>query len=140
MTRSFDVTLAVCLFLLSTSAFGGRVDGRQRAAGRGTFATDNSAGAADELYRRREDLASAARAAALWAETAATDYDSAWKLARAHYWIGTHAPESERRAALERGVSAGEMAVGLQPARPEGHFWLAANMGVLAQSFGVSQG
>ena len=31
-------------------------------------------------------------------------------------------------------------AIALQPARPEGHFWLAANMGALAESFGMSQG
>ena len=26
-----------------------------------------------------------------------------------------------------------------QPKRPEGHFWLAANMGTLAESFGLAQ-
>ena len=33
----------------------------------------------------------------------------------------------------ERGVKAGESAVGLAAGRPEGHFWLAANMGRLAE-------
>ena len=28
----------------------------------------------------------------------------------------------------------------LQPNRPEGHFWIAANMGTLAESFGLRQG
>jgi predicted Zn-dependent protease len=41
---------------------------------------------------------------------------------------------------LERGVSAGEAAVRLRPDRPEGHFWLAADMGALAESFGIVQG
>jgi hypothetical protein len=94
----------------------------------------------DELYQRREDIASATRAATLWSATAATDFDVAWKLARAGYWLGTQAPEAQRRSALERGVAAGEGAVRLKPDRPEGHFWLAANMGALAQSFGLSQG
>jgi hypothetical protein len=94
----------------------------------------------DELYRRREDLTNAKRAAALWSATATTDFEAAWKLARAAYWLGAHAPESERRAALERGVSAGESAVRLRPDRPEGHFWLAADMGALAESFGLAQG
>src|SRR3954471_5404441 len=94
----------------------------------------------DELYRQREDLSSAKRAAELWSANAATDFEAAWKLARAAYWIGGHAPESERRAALERGVVAGETAARLSPERPEGHYWLAANMGALAESFGMSQG
>jgi hypothetical protein len=94
----------------------------------------------NELYRQRENLASAKRAAALWAATAASDFEAAWKLARASYWIGTHGPEAERRAALERGVSAGETAAAFRPGRPEGHFWLAADMGALAESFGLMQG
>ena len=96
--------------------------------------------APDELYRQREDLASAKRAAAAWSENAGDDFESAWKLARAAYWIGGHAPQGERRAAFERGVSAGETAARLRPDRPEGHYWLAADMGALAESFGLSQG
>lgn len=94
----------------------------------------------DDLYRQREDLTSAKRAAAIWSASAATDFEAAWKLARAAYWIGGHAPEVERRAALERGVGAGETAARLRPDRPEGHYWLAADMGALAESFGISQG
>ncbi len=140
MTRASAVTsIAVYLLLAGASAYAQHADEVQRSDARRIAYTDKT-NDPDELYRRREDLASAARAAALWGAAAATDYEAAWKLARAHYWLGTHAPESERRTALERGVSAGEAAIGLQPARPEGHFWLAANMGVLAQSFGVSQG
>ena len=94
----------------------------------------------DALYRDRENIASARQAADAWAAEAATNFDAAWKLARAVYWLGTHGPERERRAALERGVKAGEQAVALQAGRPEGHFWLAANMGALAESFGLTQG
>ena len=32
------------------------------------------------------------------------------------------------------------MAIAIGPARPEGHFWLAANMGALAESFGIRAG
>lgn len=94
----------------------------------------------DDLYRHREDLASASKAADLWAEHSATDYDAAWKLARDCYWLGTHLPERSRRAALDRGVKAGEDAIRLRPDRPEGHFWLAANMGRLAESYGLMEG
>jgi hypothetical protein len=96
----------------------------------------------DALYRDRENLASARQAADLWSKDAAAggSFEAAWKLARAYYWLGTQGPERERRAALERGVNAGAQAARLQPNRPEGHFWSAANMGALAESFGLRQG
>lgn len=94
----------------------------------------------DDLYRQRADLSEARRAADLWAGNAATDFDAAWKLSRACYWLGTHGLDTERRSALKRGVKAGETAVRLHDAGPDGHFWLAANMGALAESFGLREG
>ena len=43
----------------------------------------------------------------------ARDFEAAWKAARASYWLGTRGPERERRAALERGIKAGELAVAI---------------------------
>jgi hypothetical protein len=94
---------------------------------------------AEDLYRHRDDIPSAKRAAAIWAAQASSAYEPAWKLARISYWIGTNAPANERRAALDQGEKAGETAVRLAPGKPEGHFWLAANMGELAENFGVMQ-
>lgn len=96
----------------------------------------------DALYQQREVLDRARDAAAIWTDRAADgdDVEAHWKLARALYWIGTHAPDAERRAALERGVAAGERAARLAPDEPAGHFWAAANMGALAESFGLMQG
>ena len=97
----------------------------------------------DALYAKREDLASARRAAAIWAERLQknpSDFEAAWKLARARYWLGGHAQEDERKKLLEDGIAAGRAAVAAQPDRPEGHFWIAANMGALAESHGLRQG
>ena len=97
----------------------------------------------DALYAGRADLGSARRAEAIWAERLAAnpgDFESAWKLARARYWLGGHAPEAERKTLLERGIAAGRAAVAIDQGRPEGHFWIAANMGALAESFGLRQG
>lgn len=122
----------------------------------------------DALYAKREDLASARRAAEIWAARLDRDargggagapqlpgakapgyFEAAWKLARAQYWLGGHLPrgggtprlnEDERRAAFERGIDAARKAIGAQANRPEGHFWLAANMGALAESFGLRAG
>ncbi len=97
----------------------------------------------DALYAQRDELSSARRAEAVWADRLANnarDFESAWKLARARYWLGGHAPEAERKPALEAGIAAARAAIAAEPARPEGHFWLAANMGALAESFGLRQG
>ena len=97
----------------------------------------------DAVYADRATPASARRAADLWSAMLAADarnFEVAWKLARADYWLGGHAPEAERRGFLERGIDAGRKAAALQPNRPEGHFWIAANMGALAESFGLRQG
>jgi len=94
----------------------------------------------DDLYRGRTHRPNAEAAADIWAATADADFDAAWKLARACYWLGSHGTEEQRRAALERGVQAGETAAKLAADRPEGHFWAAANMGTLAEAFGMSQG
>jgi tetratricopeptide (TPR) repeat protein len=102
-----------------------------------------SAADADRLYADRANLASARRAATLWQQALAADarnFEAAWKLARADYWLGGHADERDRRAILDAGIDAARKAIALQPSRPEGHFWLAANMGALAESFGLRQG
>jgi hypothetical protein len=97
----------------------------------------------DALYAKREDLASARRAVAAWQSRLsldARDFESAWKLARGRYWLGGHAPAAEAKQILEDGIAAAKTAAALRPERPEGHFWLAANMGALAESFGMRQG
>ena len=97
----------------------------------------------DALYAEREVLASARQAEAIWSDRLAAnpkDFESAWKLARARYWLGGHADERSRKALLEAGIAAGRTAVAIEPDKPEGHFWIAANMGALAESFGMRQG
>ena len=97
----------------------------------------------DALYARREDLDSARRAERAWQSRLTAnpqDFESAWKLARARYWLGGHVGTSDGRAILEGGIAAGRTAASLHPERPEGHFWMAANMGALAESFGLRQG
>ena len=97
----------------------------------------------DALYRDRDNLASAREAAKIWntrAQADAADFESRWKLARAYYWLGKHGPQDGRKNDLEHGIAAAERAIALRADRPEGYFWKAANMGALAESFGIRQG
>ena len=97
----------------------------------------------DRLYADREHLASAIEAARIWEARLAKDprnFESAWKLARACYWLGGHVAPNEQRKQFERGIDAATKAVALQPNRAEGHFWLAADMGAMAEGFGLRAG
>jgi tetratricopeptide (TPR) repeat protein len=108
------------------------------------FAGSLSAQDPDALYADRANLASAKRAVEIWSARAGAGgsaaFEPAWKLARVCYWLGSNGPEAERRGRLERGMEAARTAVAAAPDRPEGHFWLAANMGTLAESFGLRAG
>lgn len=97
----------------------------------------------EALYADRERLPSALAAAQVWErrlQADPTDFEAAWKLARACYWLGSHVPDDERRMQFERGIEAGRQAARLRTDRPDGHFWMAANMGALAEGFGLRAG
>ena len=106
-------------------------------------ARQSGQGDPDQLYADREHLASATEAARIWEARLAKDprdFESAWKLARACYWLGGHVAPNEQRKQFERGIDAANKAVALQPNRAEGHFWLAADMGAMAEGFGLRAG
>ena len=135
-----------CILLLYF-ALGGTptetLDSQSVVAGRAEVPHNGGDDGADALYARREEIASAREAAEIWQarlQQNPRDFASAWKLARARYWLGGHAAEAERKAFLEGGMAAARAAIAIEPGRPEGHMWLAANMGALAESFGLRQG
>src|SRR5438093_12171496 len=138
-----------CILLLYILVLGGFPSARACSSGHDTptaLAQAARAGAeseADRLYAARVNVQNARSAADLWAAQLSSNpgsFEAAWKLARADYWLGGHAPESERRALLENGIDAGRKAAAIAPTRAEGHFWIAANMGGLAESFGLRAG
>lgn len=99
----------------------------------------------DSLYRERERAPSALAAEKIWADRAAAsggDFEAAWKLARARYWLGTNGPGTAevKKRWLEGGIAAGRLAMTVRPDSVEGHFWMAANMGALADAHGLRQG
>ena len=127
-----------CIF-----AFYIALSGWSAAAARVSAQGTAPSGDPDALYAQREDLGSAGRAESIWAQRLANnpkDFESAWKLARARYWLGGRALDGDRKVVLESGIAAGRAAVAIDANRPEGHFWIAANMGALAESFGMRQG
>ena len=93
---------------------------------------------ADKLYEQRAELQRAREGVVLLRRAASSDtgsYDAAWRLARLDYFLGTHTDDkSERDRAYDEGVEAGRRAVKLEEGKPEGHFWLGANLGGRAQT------
>jgi tetratricopeptide (TPR) repeat protein len=91
----------------------------------------------DRLYEDRDDMARARVAVAALRQARTADYgnyEAAWKLARAAYYVADHTDDGTERSNMFReGTEAGKAAVKLQPDKPEGHFWLGANYGGTAE-------
>ena len=92
---------------------------------------------ADRLYGGREDLTKVRQALVALRQGQAAEpgsYELAWRLAKFNYYLGAHsADETEREKAYRDGIAAGRLAVKLQDGKPDGHFWLGANYGGMAQ-------
>jgi tetratricopeptide (TPR) repeat protein len=89
----------------------------------------------DALYAardRRENVR--ASLDLLRAADAPHDYEVAWRLGRALFFLGQEAQDkSDARAYHTRGAQASARAARLQPERVEGHFWLGVNLALLAR-------
>ena len=96
------------------------------------MATDKVAEAAP-LYEGREDMNKARAAVTALRQAHAADYgnyEAAWKLSRAAFYVGDRTDiDDERDDMFRQGTDAGKAAVQLQPEKPDGHFWLGANYG-----------
>ena len=91
----------------------------------------------DQLYEGREDLAKARVSVAAFRQAVTADYgnyEAAWKLSRAAFYVGDHTDNGEKDDMFRTGIEAGKAAVKLQDGKPEGHFWLGANYGGDAQN------
>ena len=105
---------------------------RARGAADAKMAADKMA-EAEPLYEGREDMTKARMAVTALRQAHAADYgnyEAAWKLARAAFYVGDRTDnDTERDDMFREGTDAGKAAVQLQPNKPDGHFWLGANYG-----------
>jgi tetratricopeptide (TPR) repeat protein len=63
-------------------------------------------------------------------------YQFLWRASRACYFVGDQVARAEKLRFFERGIETGQLAISLEPDAVEGHFWLAANYGGLAEQKG----
>jgi len=89
---------------------------------------------ADALYAAREETDRVRQSVELLQPLAAAgDYEAAWRLCRALFFLGQEShDESEARRLHERAVIEGERAIKAAPQRVEGYFWLGVNLALLA--------
>ncbi len=99
---------------------------------------------AETLFRQREDTAKLREAVALLAKNRTPDkrvYEIEWQFARFNYFLGRQTEnEKEAAEAFEKGKQAGRIASRIEPNKPDGHFWFAANLGEQAKESPVTVG
>lgn len=62
------------------------------------------------------------------------NFEVEWKFAKYNYFLGKQSKdEKESNTAFEEGRDAGKIASTMEPAKPEGYFWYAANLGELSR-------
>lgn len=92
---------------------------------------------ADQLYNERGDLQKVREGVVALRQARMAEpnnYEAAWRLSRMNYFLGEHTQDTaERDKAFKDGETAGKDAVKLADNRPEGHFWLGANLGAQAE-------
>jgi len=86
----------------------------------------------EDPERDKESLAVVEKSLVKYGST----YQFLWRASRACYFVGDHIAEAEKARLFERGIETGRLAISLEPNAVEGHFWLAANYGGLAEQKG----
>mgnify|MGYP003393178683 FL=1 len=99
---------------------------------------------AAELFAQRADIEKLKACVKLLGETrdpASRNYEVEWQFAKSTYFLGKQfGTEKEKIAAFEAGRDAAKIAARMEPNKPDGHFWFAANLGELSQISPVTVG
>jgi tetratricopeptide (TPR) repeat protein len=138
MKRNFDLRLLIFLLLCAVGAACASSTAEKNPPPPLTNNTTAELIArADSLYKERGDLAKVREGVVALRQARAAEpsnYEAAWRLARMNYFLGEHTTDTgERDKAFSEGESAGKDAVKLADNKPEGHFWLGANLGGQAE-------
>lgn len=99
---------------------------------------------AAELFAARADIEKLKACVKLLSDArdpAIRNYEIEWQFARSSYFLGKQLEiEKERIAVFEAGRDAATIAARMEPNKPDGHFWFAANLGELSQISPVTVG
>ena len=63
--------------------------------------------------------------------------DTAVRLGKCYYWLGTHSAEDVQTDLFQKGIDWSKKAIELNPKSAGGHFWLGVNNGKYGESRGI---
>ena len=99
---------------------------------------------ADALFRQRADTAKLSEAVDLLATFRKPDdrnFEIEWKFAKYSYFLGLATKdEKESEKVFEKGRDAGKIASSMEPSKPDGYFWYAANLGEISRISPITVG
>ena len=99
---------------------------------------------AESFFDQREDLEKLRTAINTLAAVRDPDnrnYQVEWTFAKYSYLLGKYSSDTdEAEKALGQGRDAGKIASRIEPQKPDGHFWYAANLGELAKRSPITVG
>jgi tetratricopeptide (TPR) repeat protein len=98
----------------------------------------------ESLFKQREDLEKlreAIKSISKVRDPNNRNYQVEWTFAKYNYFLGRHTTnEEEAEDSLEAGRDAGKIASRMEPQKPDGHFWYAANLGELSKRSPITVG
>ena len=135
------ITIVITMYL--PIACSKRVDGNNPPISSNLTAPTEAIADADRLFKEREDIEKLKNAVATLekARSGGQNFEVEWKLAKYSYFLGKQTKDrAESDKLFESGRDAGKIAMRLDPGKPDGHFWYAANLGELARNNPVTVG
>ena len=98
----------------------------------------------ESLFKQREDLdklRAAVKALGSVRDPNNRNYQVEWTFAKYNYFLGKFSTnEEESEEVLENGRDAGRIASRMEPEKPDGYFWYAANLGELSKRSPITVG
>lgn len=104
------------------------------------IAQDGAFSESDNLFASRDNIDRLRQAVSMMEDMTARDkssYQASWRLAKYRYYLADREnDESKKKRLIQSAIDAAKKAVALDGSRVEGHFWLAATTGELADMKG----
>lgn len=143
-TRYLYILITIVITLYLQTSCSSSVVGEPPASSASKLPVAETIQRAEALFAQRSDIENLRTAYDLMVQLrnpAERNYDVEWKFARMAYFLGKQTSnEKDSESILERGKQAGLIASRIEPKRPEGHFWYAANLGELAKKSPLTVG
>lgn len=92
-----------------------------------------------ELARNRTDMVTYRESIQCYEQSfaAAPLEDTAVRLGKSYYWLGSHSAEDVQTALFQKGIDWSKKAIELNPKSAGGYFWLGVNNGKYGESRGI---